>query len=160
MESIYQSLFSSGRLFREQLSRVMLPDVPEDGPWLILVGTDKSVFSSDPVRLKADFPEEDTLLSFCDRIDDGQDPVLIAIDKGCLIGTELYTERINAGYLFVVLPEYTLQTAQVNMDLMELLFSQIRLVCTLLEKNNQLHQLQLNHLSRTSGVLSGHSSRD
>jgi hypothetical protein len=158
MESIYESLFSSGRLFSEQLARMMLPEVPEDGPWMILVGSDRNLWASDPVRMKACFPEQDRLLSFCDRIDDGQDPVLIPIEKGCLLGTELYTERINAGYLFVVLPGYTPQTAQVNMDLIELLFSQIRLICSLLEKNNQLHQLQLNHMSRTSSVLSGHSS--
>lgn len=158
MESIYESLFSSGRLFSEQLARMMLSEVPEDGPWLILAGPDRNLWASDPARLSSCFPDENILLSFCDRIDDGQDPILTPIENGCLLGTELYTERINAGYLFVVLPGYTLQTAQTNMDLMELLVSQIRLICVLIEKNNQLHHLQLNHMSRTSNVLSKHSS--
>jgi hypothetical protein len=33
----------------------------------------------------------------------------------------------------------------------------MRLLCSLLDKNNQLHQLHLNHLSRTSPVLGKHS---
>ncbi len=158
MESIYETLFSSGRLFSEQLARLILPEVPEACPWLILVGPDKTLWASDEERLREQFPEGDELLSFCGRIDDGQDPVLVSIDGGCLLGTELYTERMNAGYLFLVLPGYTLQTARVNMDLAELLFSQMRLICSLVEKNNQLHHLQLNHMSRTSSVLSKHPS--
>lgn len=158
MDSIYESLFSSGHLFSEQMARFILPEVPEDGPWLILIGPERTVQAGDEGRLEEQFPDKDVLLSFCDRIDDGQDPVLAAIEGGCLVGTELYTERMNAGYLFVVLAGYTAQSARMHMDLIELLFSQMRLVCGLVEKNNQLHQLQLNHLSKTSAVLSKHHS--
>lgn len=158
MESVYESLFSSGRMLSEQLARCILPEIPESDLWLILADSDRNLRAGDENRLKKYFPEQDLLRSLCDRIDDGQDPVLASLEDGCLLGTELYTERINAGYLFLVLPGYTLQTVRVNMDLFELLFSQMRLICSLVEKNNQLHQLQLNHLSRSSGVLSGRSS--
>ena len=155
MERIYESLFSAGHLFSEQLGRCMLPELPEDGPLVVLVGPDRHLTASDDGRLNQWFPEKEILFSFCDRIDDGQDPVVGVVDDGCLIGTELYTERVNAGYLLIVMAGYTPQTIQTHMDLVELLFSQVRLICSLVEKNNQLHQLQLNHMSRTSPVLNG-----
>lgn len=158
MESIYESLFSSGRIFSEQVARVLLPEAPEGGPLLILIGPDHTLWCSDEGRLDALYPDREVLYSYCGRMEDGQDPVATALKEGCLVGTELYTEKINAGYLFVYLPGYTQATVSTNMDLIELLFCQMRLVCTMVEKNNQLHHLQLNHLSRTSAVLSKRQS--
>jgi hypothetical protein len=39
------------------------------------------------------------------------------------------------------------------MDLFELLLGQTQLICQLIEKNNQLHHLQLTGMSRNSAVL-------
>jgi hypothetical protein len=157
MEDLYDSLFSSSHFFVEQLARLIFPEVPEDGPWLVLVGPERKIWTDDRSRFQRYFPDAQMLLSYCDRLADGQDPVLGSVEGGCLLGSELYTERFSVGYLFVVLPGYTRATAEANLGFMELFFSQMRLLCCLLDKNNQLHQLQLNHLSRTSKILSGHS---
>lgn len=155
MEDLYDSLFSSSHFFIEQLARLILPEVPEDGPWLVLVGPERKIWTDDWSRFERYFPDPKTLLAYCEGIEDGQDPVLGSMEEGCLLGSELYTERFPVGYLFVILPGYTRATAQANLGLMELFFSQMRLLCCLLDKNNQFHQLHLNHLSRTSKVLSG-----
>lgn len=155
MEDLYDSLFSSSHFFIEQLARLILPEVPEDGPWLVLVGPQRKIWTDDRSRFQHYFPDSQALFAYCEHIEDGQDPVLGSMDGGCLIGSELYTERFPVGYLFVILPGYTRATAQANLAIMELFFSQMRLLCGLLDKNNQLHQLHLNHLSRTSKVLSG-----
>ncbi|HRU14885.1 MAG TPA: hypothetical protein P5017_04095 [Anaerohalosphaeraceae bacterium] len=157
MEEIYESLFSSSRFFAEQLAGLVLPEVPEEGPWLVVVGPNQEVQTDDWPRFQQVFPDPQVLFSYCERIDDGQDPVLGAIGKGCLIGSELYTERLNAGYLFVILPDYSPATAQTNLGILELFFAEMRLLCSLLDKNNQLHHLHLNHLSRTSPILGKHS---
>lgn len=157
MEELYDLLFSTNGFFVDQLARLILAEVPEEGPWLVLVGPDRKIWTDDPTRFQHSFPDPRALLSYCDCLDDGQDPVVGTMKDGCLIGSELYTERVRAGYLFVILPGYTPSTAQANMGLLELFFSQMCLFCSLLEKNNQLHQMHLNHLSRTSKVLSKYS---
>lgn len=157
MEDLYDSLFSSSQFFMEQLARLILPEVPEDGPWLVLVGPERKIWTDDWLRFQRSFPDSQVLLSYCERIEDGQDPVLGSVEGGCLLGSELYTERFPVGYLFVILPGYTRATAHANLGLMELFFSQMRVLCNLLDKNNQFHQLHLNHLSRASKVLSSHS---
>lgn len=157
MEEIYGSLFSSSRFFAEQLAGLILAEVPEEGPWLVVVGSNREVQTDDRQRFQQVFPDPQVLFSYCERIDDGQDPVLGSIGKGCVIGSELYTERLNAGYLFVILPNYSPATAQANLGILEMFFAEMRLLCSLLDKNNQLHQLHLSHLSQTSPILGKHS---
>lgn len=148
MEALYESLFASNHLLRDQFVRWVKPDLADSSHSLLLISPEREVWSSEEGLCEELFPERQVLDSICDRIDDGADPVLTAHGGHCVAACELYTEKQSAGYLLLVLRGYTLETAGVNMDLIELLFSQFRLVCSLLEKNNQFHQLRLTRLSK------------
>lgn len=154
MEHIYESLFSCGHMFSEQAARWIFEYVPCDSVLVAVGNPDRRFWFSNEGDAGRTGLDEETLGRICARIDDGCDPAMIEIEAGCVIGSELYTEARNAGYVVVVLKGYSPETAHLNTDLFELLFSQLRLVCTLLEKNNQFHQFQLNHLSRSSTLLS------
>lgn len=153
MEEIYKSLFSGNDLLSEQFTRHLFDLSAPDGPVMIYVNQYRRFQTTDPVR--AGFLNEDPrqLSSICNQIDDGDDPCICVIDGGCVVGTQLSTERAHRGYFLLYLPGYTSQTVQANLDIFEFVLAQAQLVCQLVEKNNQLHHLRLAHLSKSSKVL-------
>lgn len=154
MEDIYKSLLSDSELLAKQVSgRLFELSVPE-GPVMIYVNEKREFQTTDAMRAGFLHEQPERLAEICDRIDDGDDPCLCALDEGCVVGTQLATERTHCGYFLLFLPGYTSQTVQVNLDVFELVLAQAQLVCELIDKNNQLHHLQLSHLSKTSKLLS------
>ncbi|MBL7215164.1 MAG: hypothetical protein ISS71_05755 [Phycisphaerae bacterium] len=158
MEGIYKSLFSGNDLLSEQFVRQLFDLSLPDGPVMIYVNEKREYQATDSTRAPFLHDRPERLLEICNRIDDGDDPCVCVLDGGCVMGTQLATERTHCGYFLIFLPGYTSQTVQVNMDIFELVLAQAQLVCQLIEKNNQLHHLRLAHLSKTSGVLSGLST--
>ena len=154
MEKIYKSLFSGNNLLSEQFVRQMFDLGSSDGAILIYVDENHEYQSNNPSRATFLFGEPERLRALCNQIDDGDDPCVCAVDGGCVVGTQLATERVHCGYFLVFLAGYTSQTVWANMDIIELLLAQAQLICQLIEKNNQLHRLRLAHLSKTSKVLS------
>lgn len=148
MDALYESLFTSNHMVRNQFVRGLGPELADSSHWAVLVSPERELWSSDEGRLRRVFAERGIVDAICDRIDDGADPVLTPLEGGCVAACELYTETRSAGYLLLVLEGYSLETAKTNMDLIELLFSQFRMVCSLIEKNNQFHQLKLSGLSK------------
>jgi hypothetical protein len=140
MEELYKSLLSGADTLTEQLKGHLFGMTELEGPVLILVDEQHQ-----------ESPE--ILQAICGQIDDGDDPCVYDVDGGCLVGTQLATEKTPCGYFLVFLPGYRSQMVQANMDLFELLLGQTQLICHLIEKNNQLHHLQLTGLSRNSAVL-------
>lgn len=154
MEDIYKSLFSSNDLLSEQFVRQMFELSNPDGAVLIYVNENHEYQANNPNRAVFLQEEPQRLSSICNQIDDGDDPCVCVVDGGCVVGTQLSTEKVHCGYFLMFLPGYTSQTIQANMNVVELVLAQGQLVCQLIEKNNELHHLQLEHLSKTSKVLS------
>ena len=153
MEALYESLFSSNNLFREQLIRHLEPEVADNSHWIVYVGPDREIWTNREDFYDDLLTDDSIVNAICDRIDDGCDPVLTPVEKHTIAACELYTEKRSAGYLLLVLKDYTLEVAKTNMDLIELLLNQFRLTAALLEKNNELHQLKLVHLSKSPAKL-------
>ena len=154
MDALYKSLFSGNEMLSEQLVRQLFELSVPDGPVMIYANDKREHQATDSVRAGFLHEEPERLGAICDQIDDGDGPCLCVLEGGCVVGTQLATERTHCGYFLLYLPEYAGQTAQANMDILELVLGQAQLVCELIEKNNQLHHLQLAHLSKTSKVLS------
>lgn len=148
MEALYESLFTSEQLFCDQLLRWVQPELAEDAPLVVLVDPDRNVWSSDTKRFGEVFADRKAVESICERIDDGIDPVVCCVGGQCVAACELFTEKRRVGYLLLGLSNHTPEHARQNMDLIELIFAQFRLICSLIEKNNEFHQLRLVHLSK------------
>ena len=161
MENIYKELFDSSHLLTEQVRGHLFNLVGSEGPALVVVDPDRRIQASHPGKIGFLLGENQKLVGeICGRLDDGEDPLVLKIKGGCVAACQLATERVHCGYLLVVLEGYTPETVGANMRLVELILSQAQLVCELVEKNNQLHQLRLVHLSRTSEVLTRQHSCD
>lgn len=154
MEEIYKSMFSGSDLLAEQFTRQMFDLAGMDGTVLIYTDGQDKIIVNQPSRAAFLQDDPDRLTSICHQIDDGDDPCVCKVSGGCVVGTELATESVHCGYFLIFLPGYTTQTVYANMDLIELTLAQAQHICQLIEKNNQLHHMQLHHLSKTSSVLS------
>lgn len=147
-------MFDSSNLLTEQIRGYLFNLVGTEGPVLVVVDTDRRVQASHPGKVGFLLADNQRLLDeICGRLDDGEDPLVLKVKGGCVAACQLGTERVHCGYFLVLLEGYTPETVGANMRLVEMILSQAQLVCELVEKNNQLHQLRLVHLSRTSEVL-------
>ncbi len=154
MERLYKDIFDASDLLIEQVRGHLFGLLGPEGPTLAIAGKDRQLKTNHPSRAGLLMADEGRLLvSLCDRIDDGEDPLVVKVKGGCIAVCGLGTERDQCGYLMVVLEGYTPDTAGANMPLIEMMFAQAQLVCELVEKNNQLHHSRLVQLSRTSDVL-------
>ena len=153
MEELYKSLLSDTSMLTEQLKGHLFETTELEGPALILIDNQGRFCANHPSRTAFLSETPNLLTHICGQIDDGNDPCVYEVDNGCLVGTQLMTETAHCGYFLVFLPGYRGETVQANMDLFELLLAQTQIICNLIEKNNQLHHLQLTEMSRNSAVL-------
>lgn len=153
MEDLYKSLLSSSDTLSEQFAGQLFDLTEPEGPVLILVDPGYKVRANHPNRAGFLHEQPEILREICSHIEDGFDPCVAGVEGGSVIGIQLSTEKCHCGYFLIYLPGYQRETIEANMDLVELVLAQSLIICQLLEKNNQLHHLQLSHLSRNSAVL-------
>jgi len=153
MEELYKSLLSGADTLTEQLKGQLFGMTELEGPVLILVDERSQWCANHPSRTSFLSEHPELLQAMCGQIDDGDDPCVYEVEDGCVVGTQLATETTHCGYFLIFLPGYRGQMVQANMDLFDLLLGQTQLICQLIEKNNQLHHLQLTGMSRNSSVL-------
>lgn len=146
--NIYDSLFSSSDMLNEQVAGELGEFMLAEGAFVTILDSEGNYWISGRERFSQFLPEGKQLKQTLAKLDDGFDPV-IDQTAGCgFVVTQLSTERINCGYLFLVLPGYTAETTLANIEVIELLLGQVEVIARLIEKNNQLHHLQLKHLSK------------
>ena len=153
MEELYKSLLSGAGMLTEQFKSHLFGMTESEGPVLIFVDGQQHFCANHPGRVGFLNESPELLASICGQIDDGYDPCVYEVEGGCVIGTQLATEKTDCGYFLIFLPGYRSETVQANMDLFELLLAQTQLICQLIEKNNQFHHLQLAGMSKRSAVL-------
>ncbi len=153
MDELYQSLLSGAETLTAQLKGHLFEMSEPGWPVLIVVDGHRQVHVNHSGRAVFLHDSPDILPEICDRIDDGYDPCVYAVDGGCVIGTQLATENTDCGYFLIFMPGYQQETIQTNMDLFEMILAQTQLICGLIEKNNKFHHASLSHMSQRSSVL-------
>lgn len=148
--NMYDSLFSPGGILNEQIARHIFDILPEGGPVMVIMDRDKNCWPSDSEKFSVLNISESFLRELCTKIDDGDEPVVTQVDDCSIIASQLATERTNCGYVFIALPQYSPESTLINIDLIEILLSQINLIAKLIEKNNLLYELQMKQFSEYS----------
>ncbi len=140
---VFESFFSAANNLNEQLGRELFDVLPEDGPIIVIINRDGDCWPSDSERFSGLGINEEFFQKLCDKIDDGQEPIVTKKKDCAIIGTQFATEQTNCGYAFVVLPECTAESALINIRLIEIVLAQIGLIGKLIEKNDRLYELQM-----------------
>jgi len=145
--TMYDSLFSASFVLNEQIARQIFDILPEQGPVMVIMDRDGHCWPSNSEGFSGLNVSESFLRELREKIDDGAEPVVTQVDDFSLIATQLATERTNCGYVVIALPQYSPESTLINIDLVEILLNQIGLIAKLIEKNNQLYELQMKHFN-------------
>jgi len=143
--NLSESLSSSVFMLNEQVARQVFELLPEQGPILLIMGRDGHIWPSDSEKYAKLDINETFLKELCTKIDDGVEPVVTQINDCCIVAAQLATERHNCGYMIIALPKYSPESTLINIDLIEILLSQLNLIVKLIEKNNLLYETQMKH---------------
>ncbi len=143
--NLHESLSSTGFMLNEQIARQVFEVLPEQGPILLIMDRDGHRWPSDSEEYAKLNISELFLKELCAKIDDGAEPVITQIDDCSIVATQLATERSNCGYVIIALPQYGPESTLINLDLIEIVLSQLSLIVKLIEKNNLLYEVQMKH---------------
>jgi len=144
---MYGSLFSASCVLNEQVARQVFDVIPEQGPVVVIMDKEGHYWPSDTERFSDLAISESFLREVCSKIDDGAEPVVTQVEDCSIIASQLATERTNCGYVVIILSHYGPESTLINIDLIEMLLSQMAVIANLIEKNNLLYELQMKHCS-------------
>ncbi len=148
---MYDSTFSPAGVLSEQIARQLFEILPDRGPIMVILDRDGNCWPSDSERFSELKLSESFLTELCDKVDDGAEPVITQFGEVSIIGAQLATKQNNCGYVLIALPQYSPESTLINIDLLEILISQVNLIARLVEKNSLLYELQMRQHSG-SGV--------
>lgn len=142
--------FSSERNFRgqqlnEQIAVQMFEILRDEGPVMVIMDREGYFWTSDPDRFSQIGIDNSFLKDLNDKIDDGDEPVISQLNDNSIVAAQLTTDKTNCGYIIIILPNYTPESALINIDLIEMVLNEINLIAKLIEKNTLLYELQVKH---------------
>jgi hypothetical protein len=140
-----ESLSSGVYMLNEQVARQVFDVLPDKGPIMLIIDRDGNYLPSDSEEYAKLNISEPFLKELCGKIDDGVEPVVTQIDNCSIVAAQLATERSNCGYVVIALPQYSPESTLINIDLIEILLSQLSLIVKLIENNNHLYEAQMKH---------------
>ena len=143
--NLNESLSSGVFMLNEQVARQVFEVLPDQGPILLIMDRSGNCWPSDSERYAKLDISELFLKELCSKIDDGAEPVVTQINDCGIVAAQLATERSNCGYVIIALPQYSPESTLINIDLIEMLLSQLGLIVKLIEKNNLLFEVQMKH---------------
>ncbi len=150
--NVYESSSSRNFILNEQIARQVFEVLPEQGPLMLIIDRDGNNWPSDSVELAKLDMSESFLKELCAKIDDGAEPVVTQINDCSIIAAQLTTEHTNCGYVLVALPQYSPESTLINIDLIEIVLNQLGLIARLIEKNNQIYEVQMKQYRLCSHV--------
>jgi hypothetical protein len=126
----------------DKAARMIFGLLPEQGPVMVIMDKLGNCRPSDAERFQQLNIEESLLRELCEKIDDGNEPVLTQVEGASIVAVQLATEHTDCGYVMIALPQYSPESTLANIDLIEILLSQAGLITRLIETNEHLHELQ------------------
>lgn len=143
--NLNESLTSGAFMLNEQVARQVFEVLPDQGPILLIMDRNGHSWPSDSEKFAKLDISELFLKELCAKIDDGAEPVVTQINDCGIVAAQLATELNNCGYVILALPQYSPESTLINIDLIEILISQLNLIVRLIEKNNLLYEVQMKH---------------
>jgi hypothetical protein len=148
---VSNSLLSPVGALNEQIARQIFDLLPERGPVMIIMDREGHCWPSDSEQFSKLNISKAFLKELCGKVDDGSEPIVTQANDCSVVAAQLATEQTNCGYVLIAMPQYSPESTLVNIDLVEIVLSQINLIAKLIEKNNLLYELQMKQFSVYGG---------
>ncbi len=148
---VSNSLLSPVGALNEQIARQIFDLLPERGPVMIIMDREGHCWPSDSEQFSKLNISKAFLKELCGKVDDGSEPIVTQANDCSIVAAQLATEQTNCGYVLIAMPQYSPESTLVNIDLVEIVLSQINLIAKLIEKNNLLYELQMKQFSVYGG---------
>ncbi len=143
----FGSLFAPGSVLSEQIARQVFDILPEPGIILAIRDKNGNCWPSDSEIFDSLNISHSFLDELCAKIDDGQEPVITEHNNVSIIAAQLCTDQTNCGYVVIALPRCGPESALANIDLLEIIISQVNLIAKLIEQNDRLYERQMKHFA-------------
>jgi hypothetical protein len=140
-------LISPNCALDEQVAKEVFDILPERGPIMVIMDKEGHRWVSDPEEFSKLSVRDSFWSKLCDKIDDGDEPVITQVDDCGIVAAELATEQAKCGYVIIILPQYSPESTLINIGLIETLLNQTISIAKLIEKNNLLCELQRKQFS-------------
>ena len=132
-------------MLTEEIARQVFEVLPEDGPLIVIMGTDGNIQANNPEEFASLNISDSFLKEVCISIDDGKEPVITNSNNCSIVAEQLATKESNCGYVFVIMPSYGPETILLNIDLIEMLLNQIGLIAQFIEMIKLRDEVQMKH---------------
>lgn len=143
--NIYESLSCPTFKLNEQIARQVFDTIPEGGPLVLIMDRNGNQWPSNSEELAKLNLNESFLGELCAKIDDGDEPIVTQIHEYSIIATGLATDKSDCGCVLIAVPQFSPESTFGHIDLIEMLLNQFSVIAKLIEKNNNLYEVQLKH---------------
>ena len=140
---ICDSMSSPDYMLIEQVAPQIFNILPEFGPIMVMMDKQGNFWPNNCEEFSKLNISKPFFRELCAKVDDGAEPVVTQVNDVNITAAQLATERTNYVYVFIFLPQYNLESALINIDLIEILLNQTTLITDLVEENNHLRELQM-----------------
>jgi hypothetical protein len=147
---MYDSVFSPASVLSEQVARQIFEILPESGLIMVILDREGNSWPSNSDEYSKLNLSEAFLKGLCEKINDGQEPVVTQLERCSIVAAQLVTKRTNCGYIIMALSKSSVEAAD-NFDLIKVLLNQANLIAKLIEKNNLLYELQMRQHAAAGG---------
>lgn len=153
MTGIFDSLFASNGMLTEQIAREVFSIVTDRGLFLVIADNDYNYWCNDEDQFRHFFADGGQIQRLCEPVNDVCGPVISQVCDHGMVVTQLTAGKKNCGYLIAVLTDCTPESTLAIIDIVEMVLNLVNLIANLIDKNNQLHHLQLKQLSSPDDIL-------
>jgi hypothetical protein len=117
---------------------------------MVIMDKEGNCWPSDSERFSRLALSDGLLKELCQKVDDGQEPVISQSDETALIAAQISGEHTDSGYVLIALPGQTPESVIESMDMLEIIFGQLNLMAKLIEQNDRLYESRMRHFSMYS----------
>lgn len=121
-----------GSRVMERVAQDLFDIMPEEGIALVFVDRQGNWWSNRPDAPFGAKGDVSLIKSLIVRIDDGDDPAVVHTGDVCVVASQLSRDHMQWGHVMVVFPKRSVDAANLNLDLADLVLRQTNLLAQVL----------------------------
>lgn len=122
------TMMLQGSRVMERVAEDLFDIMPEEEVVLVFIDRQGNRWSNRPDAPFGVKGDESLINSLMARIDDGDDPAVVHTGDVCVVASQLTRDHTQWGHVMVVFPKRGVETANLNLDLADLVLRQANLL--------------------------------